>query len=119
MTLHKLIYWTFTAVLCGIFIFSAGMYLLKYDMVKGLFIYLGFPIWLIYPLAAVKVLAVIAIISNKSIFLKEWAYAALFFEALLATAAHLIAGDSLPFLSILAIIAVAGSRFFNTRRSRL
>ena len=57
------------------------MYFTKYEMVKGFFQSLGYPIYLIYPLATAKVLGIIAIITKKSRLLKEWAYAGFFFRS--------------------------------------
>ena len=92
MKYTKIIYWIATALLCGIMLFSAIMYLTKYEMVKGFFEQLGHPTYLIYPLALVKILGVIAIVSRKIDWLKEWAYAGFFFDMTLATAAHYFAG---------------------------
>ena len=88
MKLTKTVYWISTVIFCCIFLFSATMYFTKYEMVKGFFQSLGYPIYLIYPLATAKVLGIIAIITKKSRLLKEWAYAGFFFDAVLAAAAH-------------------------------
>lgn len=50
---------------------------------------LGFPIYLIFPLMTAKTLGLIAIWSNKSEILKEWAYSGFFFLFLLAFLAEL------------------------------
>lgn len=76
--LVKIGYWVATGIMCAIFIFSATMYFTKYEMVKGFFEELGYPSYLVLPLAIAKILAVVAIISNKSKILKEWAYAGFF-----------------------------------------
>jgi len=106
----KIIYWVATVVMCAIFAFSAGMYLTKPDMVRGFFTDLQYPAYLVYPLAAAKILGIIAVLSNKSKTLKEWAYAGFFFDALLATIAHADAGHPI-FLSGLAMIVTLLSRF--------
>ena len=115
MKLNKIVYWAATAIMCLIFLFSAWMYLTKYDMVKGFYEALGFPYWVIYPSAIAKILGVIAIISRWSKLLKEWAYAGFFFDALLATAAHHYAGHGIVGLSLLAILMVILSRFFEDK----
>ncbi|WP_369073566.1 DoxX family protein [Ancylomarina longa] len=54
---------------------SISLYILKHEMVSKTFTHLGFPTFLIYPLALAKLLGLIAILSKKSALLKEWAYA--------------------------------------------
>ena len=73
---------------------------------------LNYPTYLVYPLAIAKVLGVVAVLSNVSKFLKEWAYAGFFFDAVLATTAHLHAGDKQEMISIMAIVLVVLSRYF-------
>ena len=108
----KIIYWISTTLMCIIFLFSASMYLIKPDMVKGLFEMLGHPSYLVYPLAFAKILGVIAVLSNKSKMLKEWAYAGFFFDAVLAVAAHISLNDGGELLSIAAAVLVVISRAF-------
>ncbi len=115
MDIEKIAYWIFTALLCGLFCFSAGMYFTNYEMVTGFFEALGFPTWLVYPLATVKILGVIAILSKQSKVLKEWAYAGFLFDLILATAAHHFAGHGLIGLSSLGILLWAGSYFMDRR----
>lgn len=103
MNTKKVAYWGTTGVMCAIFLFSATMYLTKHDMVQGFFMHLGFPLWLIYPLAVLKILGVVAVLTKLSSFLKELAYAGFLYDALLATAAHIMAGDGFPLMSVLAL----------------
>ncbi|WP_271783852.1 DoxX family protein [Aquimarina algiphila] len=93
MKRNKIIYWISTGLLCALFIMGAMMYIFNYPRAEGFFISLGFPTWIIYPLATVKILAPITILTRKSIFLKELAYAGFFFDALLAFFAHLMVSD--------------------------
>jgi len=121
-------YWISTIMMCGIFAFSAGMYLTKPTMVAGFFEALDYPTYLVYPLATAKILGIIAVLTyhsslikkvssegalhkflSKTIFLKEWAYAGFFFDAVLATMAHHHAGHEIS-LSALAIIVTIVSR---------
>ena len=112
------IYWISTIIMCAIFLFSAFMYLTKYQMVAGFYEHLGFPTWIIYPSALLKLVGVSIIISRKFHVVKEWAYAGFFFDALLATGAHYFAGDGLIGLSTIALIATVLSRFFEWRKER-
>ena len=81
-------------------------------MVEGFFDDLGFPAWMIYPLAVLKVLGVIAVWVKKPKFLMEWAYAGFFFDSVAATCAHGFTDGQWFGLSSMAIAFVVGSRLF-------
>ena len=89
----KIIYWISTGFVCALMLFSATMYFIANDMVQETFTTLGFPTYIIYPLAIAKILAVVAILTKKSQTLKEWAYAGLFYDFLLAFSGHIMAQD--------------------------
>jgi len=110
MKITTIIYWISTALVCALMLFSAGMYLFNYDMVTTFFTILGYPIYIIYPLAIAKLLAIVAILSKQSKVLKEWAYAGLFFDFVLAAAAHLAVQDGGHWTPIMAIILLLVSR---------
>ena len=115
MKTNKLIYWIATGLMCLLFLFSAGMYLLNYPMVVEMYQDLNFPAWIIYPSAIAKVLGVIAILSRKSTLLKEWAYAGFFFDMALATAAHLVVADGAQGMAMVGLVLVVISRYFDTK----
>ena len=106
---YRVVYWVATAILCLVVLYSAFMYLFYYDMVAGFYRALGFPVWMIYPSAIAKLLAVAAILTRWSSFLKEWAYAGLFFDVSMALAAHLIAGDGGGAFALTAVISSIAS----------
>ena len=115
MKSSKVVYWIATVIMCGIFTFSAFNYFAQHQMISGFFQNLGFPTWLIYPLAVAKILGIIAILSRRSPLLKEWAYAGFFFDALLAFSAHQIAQDGAWMFAAVAIIAIIVSRYMEPR----
>lgn len=115
MNQHKIIYWIATGIMCTIFLFSASMYFFNYEVAAGFFENLGFPTWLVYPLATAKVLGVVAILSKKSDMLKEWAYAGFFFDAALAFTSHNIAQDGGWLFSAIALVSLAVSRFMDPK----
>ena len=94
-------------------LFSATMYFVKHEMVAGVFEALGFPTWVIYPLAIAKVLGVIAILSKKSKLLKEWAYVGMFFVMALAVTAHIMIRDGGQGAAALGLVALIVSRYFD------
>lgn len=118
MKTNKIFYWIATAIMCLIFLFSAGMYFLNHDQVVVFFENFGFPTWLIYPLATAKILGIAAILSRKSKLLKEWAYAGFFFDGLLAFSAHQMAGDGQGGMAAVIIAATLISRFYDDKAFR-
>jgi len=93
MKANKIIYYAATGLLSLMMLGSAGMYIFNHAEIAGIFKTLGYPTYIIYPLAAAKLLGLAAIWSDYSKTLREWAYAGFFFDFLLALSAHLNAGD--------------------------
>jgi len=112
---NKIIYWTATGLLTALMLMSAGMYFMNYEMVSATFLKLGFPTFVIYPLAVAKLLGLIAILSKKSQLLKEWAYAGFFFDFVLAFFAHIIAQDGEFAPALVAIILLVVSRIYDNK----
>ncbi len=104
----KIVYWITTIALCAIMLYSAQMYFLKTDMIKGFFESFNYPTYIVIPLAIAKLLGIVAILTNKIKWIKEWAYAGFFFDLVLASLAHYYAGHAVG-LSIYAIIILAVS----------
>ncbi|WP_341227611.1 DoxX family protein [uncultured Arcticibacterium sp.] len=86
---NKIIYLAATGLLSALMLMSAGMYVFNHEVVAETFGKLGYPSYLVYPLALAKFLGLMAIWSKKYESLKEWAYAGFFFDFVLALAAHL------------------------------
>jgi DoxX-like family len=112
---NKIIYWIATGLLCLMMLGSAGMYIFNHQAVSGIFKTLGFPGYIVYPLAFAKILGVIAILSKQSKTLKEWAYAGFFFDFLLALSAHLNVGDGEFIPATVAIILLFVSYFLDKK----
>lgn len=115
LSTEKVIYYAATALLSIILLFSAGMYIFNHATIVNAFQSLGFPPYIIYPLAAAKILGLIAIWSNYSKTLKEWAYAGFFFNFILALSAHINAGDGGYLIAALALVLWAFSYVFYKR----
>lgn len=107
----KRIYWISTGLLTLLMLMSAGMYFFNYDMVSETFTNLGFPTYIIYPLAVAKILGLVAIWTEKSTSLKEWAYAGFFFDFLLAASAHIIINDGEYAAALMALVLLLTSYF--------
>jgi hypothetical protein len=94
MKRDKIIYWMATGPLTLLMLFSVYNYFFNYEMMSGFFVLLGYPIYLVYPLAIAKMLGLVAIHIKISNTLKEWAYAGFFFDTVLAFWAHyIVQGD--------------------------
>ena len=99
----KIAYWIFTIGLCILMLYSAQMYFFNTEMIKHFFESFGYPTYIVIPLAIAKVMGVIAILTNRITWIKEWAYAGFFFDLVLASAAHHYAGHGIG-LSVYALI---------------
>lgn len=84
-------------------------------MITGAFEQLGYPTYLIYPLAIAKILGLIAILTRISPLLLEWAYAGFFFDTVLAFMAHRAIGDGAEVFAGVGLLLVLLSRFFLNR----
>jgi hypothetical protein len=115
MKRDKVIYWISTGLLSALMLMSAGMYFFNNDMVSEIFTSLGFPTYIIYPLAVAKILGLIAIWTNKSKMLKEWAYAGFFFDFVLAATAHIMVSDGEYAGALVAIILLIVSYVFEKK----
>jgi len=109
MKTTKIIYFVSTGLLTLLMLFSAGMYFFNHAEVAKIFGELGFPTYIIYPLAIAKLLGLAAIWSNYSRSLKEWAYAGFFYDFVLALAAHISIRDGDQGFAIVAIVLLAAS----------
>lgn len=108
----RIIHWSTTTLVCLLFTASALTYLFLHEDVSETFeLNLGFPAWLVYPMAIAKLGAVIMLMSKFNQTLTEWAYAGLVFMMLLAVGAHVATGESQIFAPIVALILIFGSYF--------
>ena len=90
----KIVHWIFTGLISAFLLMSASMYIMNHEEVSGAFVKLGFPIWLMYPMAAANFLGVMMLLTKFNKWLTEWAYAGIVFNLLLAAGAHLAISES-------------------------
>ncbi len=100
----KIIFWIVTGLLSLMMLGSAGMYIFDHASVATIFQSLNYPTYIIYPLAIAKILGVIAILTNYSKPLKEWAYAGFFYDFILAASAHYFSGVPSPLPAIASLV---------------
>lgn len=116
MKKNKTIYWVVMGLLSAMVLMGAGMYFFNTPMVNDMFSQLGFPTYLVYPLGAAKVLAVIAILSNKHRLLRELAYAGLFYTFILAILAHVMSGVGSFVGAFIALVLLVASYMYKDSR---
>lgn len=115
MKRDKIIYWISTGLTCMLFFAGAMMYIFNYQRAEGFFISLGFPVWIIYPLATLKIAGVITILTKWSKFFKELAYAGFLYDAILALVAHVMVNDGEYMPAIIALILLAISWIYDRK----
>lgn len=103
----KIAHWILTGLFCAMISLGAGMYIFQHEIAIANFEMLGFPLWLIYPMAAAKITGIILLISKPTEWLANWAYAGFVINLLLAIGAHLAINDSAagvlpPFIMLIA-----------------
>lgn len=109
MKTTRILHWIFTGLLSALLLMSATMYFVKNPEISETFGNLGFPSWIIYPLAIAKILGVVMILTKFKGWLTEWAYAGILFNALLALGAHLAIGDGEHMGAVIALVLFTGS----------
>ena len=90
----RYVYWIATGLVGLVYLGGAGFYISSYDMVVGMYReVLGYPTYIIWPLAILKIIGAVIILWRPSAMLADWAYAAMFWHLVLAFGAHVGAGD--------------------------
>lgn len=115
MKKDKIIYWISTGLLCLLFFAGAMMYIFNYPRAEMFFNSLGFPTWIIYPLAFLKIAGAITVITKWNLFLKELAYAGFLFDAVLALAAHIMVLDGEYAPAIIALTLTVASWIYDRK----
>ncbi len=111
LIIYKIITGLFTALV----LMGASQYFFNHEVVVGMFKSLAFPTYLIYPMGIAKVLGLVAIWSNISKRLKEWAYAGFVFNFLLAISAHINVNDGEFMPAVMALLFVIASYVYDRK----
>jgi hypothetical protein len=115
MKTNKIVFYVTTGLFTLLMCFSVSMYLFNHEEIAKVFETLGYPSYVVYPLALAKILGLIALwfFQNKKIV--EWAYAGFFFNAVLAFFAHYMIGDGEQMGAVIAFVLVMVSYVFSKR----
>ena len=92
MKATKIIYWTTTAIVSGMMLLAAWMYLTS-DQVKQAFQHLGFPSYFRIELAIAKIVGAVVLLVPYKARIKEWSYAGLAIVFVSVIIAHAASGD--------------------------
>ena len=115
MKRDKIIYYVATGLLTLFMLFSVGMYFFNHEEVAGMFTNFGYPTYIIYPYAVLKLLGLFAIWISSFKVIKEWAYSGFFFAFILAFFAHYMIGDGEQGGAMIAIVLLIISYIFQKR----
>ena len=115
MKRDKIIYYVTTGLLTILMLYSVSMYFFNHDAVAAMFTNFGYPTYIIYPYAVIKLLGLIALWMPGFKLVKEWAYAGFVFAFILAFFAHYMIGDGEQSGAVLALILLVVSYIFNKR----
>ncbi|XOV67354.1 MAG: DoxX family protein [Fluviicola sp.] len=116
----KFTHWLTTGLVCLLFTASALTYIFQHEEVCETFeLVLGFPAWLVYPMALAKLCAVFMLISKFSKTLTEWAYAGLVYNSILAIGVHIDSGDTQIFAPLIGLVLILASYFSWKRKLKL
>ena len=93
MTFKKIAYWISTGIILFLLSWAAGSYVIIHETQAAFFSNFGYPTYIVYPLALLKLIAVIVIVTHKFNDLRDMVYSAYFFNMILALVGHIIYGD--------------------------
>ena len=111
-----IIYYVAT-VLFSLMLFAGAIaYFVQYEMAEEMFISLGVPTAIIYPLAIAKILGVIALLFIKNDTIKKLAYLGFTLDLVMAIGAHMNAGDGEAFGPAIPLVLLAISYWFYRKR---
>lgn len=111
-----IIYRISTGLFSLMILMGAVMYFVQYEMVSDVFTSLGVPSEIIYPLAVVKILGIIAIWFFKNPLLKNLAYLGFAIDLVLAIIAHVLAGDGEAFGPVIPLVLLVISYLFYRKK---
>lgn len=118
MKTNRIVYYVSTGLLTLLVLFSAGMYIFNYDDVSVMFTSFGYPTYLIYPYAIIKLLGLVALWVPNLKLVKEWAYAGFFFAFILAFFAHFMIGDGEQISAVIAMVLLIVSYIFSKKLAK-
>lgn len=115
MQRNKIIYWLSTGLVSVFSISLSIIYVVQFDSVSIEFAELGYPEYLIYPLALAKFVGALVLMFTKYNAVKDLAYGGFFFNFLIALGSHIAKTDGEYITPIIAIILLGISYIYEER----
>ncbi|MEP3050831.1 MAG: DoxX family protein [Erythrobacter sp.] len=112
------IYWLATAIVLLLLGYAAYFYFSAYSVAAAYFENLGYPTYIVYPLATLKIIAAVVIVTHRYNDLRDMAYAAYFINMIMALVAHQLAGDDITHAVVGAVCVVISYLLGNQVRGR-
>ncbi len=111
---EKTVYWIATGYILFLMMWSAVAYHVFNDRMASTFTSFGYPAYLVYPLAYLKIVGVIVIITNRYNNLKDWVYATYYINMILAFLAHVVA-ENFYWHAVVGLICVPLSYIYSNK----
>jgi hypothetical protein len=115
MKINKIVFYVATGLFTFLMCFSVSMYLFNHEEIVKVFESLGYPFYIVYPLAVAKILGLISLWFFQKKTIVEWAYAGFFFNVVLAFFAHYMIGDGEQVGAVIALVLVMTSYVFSKK----
>ena len=112
------VFWLATAYVLYLLGFAVWAYHAKHEAIAGFFTTLGYPSYLVYPLAYLKLLVILIIVTHRYNDLRDMAYAGYFINMMMALAGHAIYGGSYVHAAIGGVCLVISYLLGNQVRGR-
>lgn len=111
---EKVLYWSATGYILLLMMMSVVSYHLSHDRMAMMFVAFGYPAYLVYPLAYLKLIGIIVVITNRYNNLKEWVYATYYINMILAFVVHVVA-ENFYWHAVLGLICVPISYIYSNK----
>lgn len=114
----KIAYWFSTVIVLFLLSVAVFNYHASHDAISGYFELVGYPSYIVYPLAYLKLLTIVIIVTHRYNDLRDMAYAAYFINMVMALVAHLFQGDSYIHAAVGVVAVICSYLLGNKVRGR-
>lgn len=111
---EKVLYWSATGYMLLLMTMSVVSYHINHDRMAMMFVAFGYPAYLVYPLAYLKLIGIIVVITNRYNNLKDWVYATYYINMILAFVVHVVA-ENFYWHAVLGLICVPISYIYSNK----
>ena len=111
---EKVLYWSATGYMLLLIMMSVVSYHINHDGMAMMFVAFGYPAYLVYPLAYLKLIGIIVVITNRYNNLKEWVYATYYINMILAFVVHVVA-ENFYWHAVLGLLCVPISYIYSNK----